>query len=86
MTLDVAVRKAFSSQETLIGRPEHCSLDPERLGRVLPSITGTAYVTAEATLILDDRDPLRWGIGSGPWPSASKTASSQKRLEKSMRM
>jgi phage replication-related protein YjqB (UPF0714/DUF867 family) len=31
MTLDVAVRKAFSSQATLRGRPEHCSLDPERL-------------------------------------------------------
>lgn len=31
MTLDVAVRKAFSSQATLSGRREHCSLDPERL-------------------------------------------------------
>ena len=26
-----AVKKAFSSQSTLIGRGEHCSLDPERL-------------------------------------------------------
>ena len=31
-------------------------------GRVLPSITGTAFVTAEADLILDQRDPLRHGI------------------------
>jgi phage replication-related protein YjqB (UPF0714/DUF867 family) len=31
VTLDVAVRKAFSSQATLKGRREHCSLDPERL-------------------------------------------------------
>jgi 4-hydroxyproline epimerase len=31
-------------------------------GAVVPSVTGTAYVTAEATLILDDRDPFCWGI------------------------
>lgn len=30
--------------------------------RILPSIRGTAYVTAEATLFLDERDPLVWGI------------------------
>jgi 4-hydroxyproline epimerase len=60
-------------QESLIGSvfEGRIRLDDERLGRVLPSITGTAHVTAEATLILDDRDPLCWGIGSGPWPSAS---------------
>jgi len=60
-------------QESLIGSvfEGRIQLDPEQPGRVLPSITGTAHVTAEATLILDDRDPLRWGIGSGPWPSAS---------------
>jgi 4-hydroxyproline epimerase len=31
-------------------------------GGVIPSITGTAFVTAEATLILDEIDPFRWGI------------------------
>lgn len=31
-------------------------------GRVLPSITGTAFVTAEADLVIDERDPLRYGI------------------------
>ena len=31
-------------------------------GRIHPSITGTAYVTAEAKLLVDDRDPLCWGI------------------------
>ena len=31
-------------------------------GRVIPRITGTAYVTAEATLLLDPRDPFRMGI------------------------
>jgi phage replication-related protein YjqB (UPF0714/DUF867 family) len=30
-TFQGSVRKAFSSQSTLIGRGEHCSLDPERL-------------------------------------------------------
>ena len=31
-------------------------------GVVIPCITGTAYITAEATLIADDDDPLRDGI------------------------
>ena len=31
-------------------------------GRVIPRIKGTAYVTAEATLLLDPRDPFRLGI------------------------
>ena len=31
-------------------------------GKVIPSITGTAYVNAEATLILDPRDPFCMGI------------------------
>ena len=30
--------------------------------RILPTITGSAHVTAEAELILDPRDPFRWGI------------------------
>jgi len=29
-----------------------------------PRITGTAHVTGEGTLLLDARDPLRWGIGA----------------------
>lgn len=31
-------------------------------GHITPTIIGTAYVTAEARLRLDPRDPLRWGI------------------------
>ncbi|MBY0522400.1 MAG: proline racemase family protein [Gemmataceae bacterium] len=31
-------------------------------GRVLPRIKGTAYITAEATLLLQDDDPFRLGI------------------------
>jgi proline racemase len=33
---------------------------------VLPRITGSAYVTAESTLLFDDADPLRFGIRSTP--------------------
>ena len=35
----------------------------------IPRIKGTAYITAEATLILDDRDPFRTGISLTPAPS-----------------
>jgi 4-hydroxyproline epimerase len=31
---------------------------------VLPSITGSAFITAEATLLLDAEDPFRMGIGA----------------------
>ncbi len=31
-------------------------------GRVLPEIRGRAYVNAEATLLLNERDPFCWGI------------------------
>lgn len=31
-------------------------------GRVVPRVKGTAYITARATLILQDEDPLRTGI------------------------
>ncbi len=31
-------------------------------GTIAPTITGTAHVCAEATLLLDERDPFCWGI------------------------
>lgn len=31
-------------------------------GKVTPFIKGTAFVTAESTLLLDERDPFCWGI------------------------
>jgi 4-hydroxyproline epimerase len=31
-------------------------------GTVIPSITGSAYVTAESTLLYDPADPFRNGI------------------------
>lgn len=31
--------------------------------RIIPIITGTAFINAEATLILNPDDPLQWGMG-----------------------
>ena len=31
-------------------------------GEIVPTITGTAHVTGEATLLLDPNDPVCWGI------------------------
>ena len=31
-------------------------------GEIAPSITGTAFVNSEATLLLDEKDPFCWGI------------------------
>jgi 4-hydroxyproline epimerase len=36
-------------------------IDRER-GIIAPMVTGTAHLTAEATLLLDERDPYGWGI------------------------
>jgi proline racemase len=33
-------------------------------GQIAPEITGTAFVTAEANLLLDPTDPFCWGIRS----------------------
>ncbi len=33
-------------------------------GKIIPNITGTAHVMAEATLLLNERDPFCWGIKS----------------------
>jgi proline racemase len=31
-------------------------------GTIVPTIAGAAFVTADATLVIDERDPLAWGI------------------------
>lgn len=36
----------------------------QQAGTVTPSITGRAYITAEATLLIEHHDPLGWGIRS----------------------
>jgi proline racemase len=29
---------------------------------IIPRIAGQAFITAESTLVIDDTDPLAWGI------------------------
>ena len=49
-------------QESVIGSVFDASYMPSPEGGVLPTITGTAHVTAEATLILQPGDPFVHGI------------------------
>jgi proline racemase len=51
-------------QESILGSTftaRYRWLDREK-GIIVPTITGTAFVTGEATLLLDERDPFQWGI------------------------
>lgn len=48
-------------QESVIGSVFEGVLEGSA-GALRPRITGSAYVTAEATLLIDPRDPLAWGI------------------------
>jgi 4-hydroxyproline epimerase len=41
------------------------TVDPHDAGRIVPEITGTAYITGEAVLLVDERDPLGWGLRDG---------------------
>lgn len=51
-------------QESVLGSvfEARFEVDPKDPNRVRPWITGAAHVTGEATLLLDPRDPLCWGI------------------------
>ncbi len=51
-------------QESIIGSRFEGTYQPGDNGTVIPRITGPAWVTAEATLLLDPRDPFRSGIRS----------------------
>ena len=48
-------------QESITGTVFDGSVDVVD-GAIRPTVRGNAYVTAEATLIIDERDPLCWGI------------------------
>lgn len=53
-------------QESVIGSVFEGTLEPTTdLGVVIPSITGSAFITSEATLLVDPNDPLRDGIRVG---------------------
>lgn len=49
-------------QESILGSVFEASFRPLETA-VLPRISGQAHITAEATLLVDDRDPLAWGVG-----------------------
>lgn len=49
-------------QESVIGSVFEAHYSLSERGEVLPVIRGDAYVTADATLVLDPRDPFRFGI------------------------
>jgi 4-hydroxyproline epimerase len=51
-------------QASVLGTVFTGRVTPHALG-VVPHLTGRAYVTAEATLLIDERDPLAWGIPTG---------------------
>ncbi len=55
-------------QESIIGTTFEASfiVDQSDGGKVVPRITGSAYVTGESTLLFDDADPLCWGIATHP--------------------
>jgi 4-hydroxyproline epimerase len=51
-------------QESIVGSRFSAQfrwLDRAR-GEIIPTITGTAHLTAESTLFLDESDPFCWGI------------------------
>jgi 4-hydroxyproline epimerase len=51
-------------QESIIGSVFEASYRREH-GQILPTITGRAYVTGEATLLIDPQDPFALGIPAG---------------------
>lgn len=48
-------------QESIVGSVFEASYRRDG-DKIIPTIRGTAYVTGEATLLLDPRDPFLWGI------------------------
>ena len=49
-------------QESIIGSRFVATYRESEMGRVIPSITGSAYICGEAKLIFQDDDPFRSGI------------------------
>ncbi|HBL27628.1 MAG TPA: hydroxyproline-2-epimerase [Acidobacteria bacterium] len=53
-------------QESILGSRFEATYEPAPEGGIHPVITGRAWLTAEATLLLDESDPFGWGIpGAG---------------------
>jgi 4-hydroxyproline epimerase len=49
-------------QESIVGSVFEASYRIDQQGRVLPRIAGEAFITGEGTLLIDDADPLGWGM------------------------
>lgn len=49
-------------QESIVGSRFTASYRQTEAGRIIPSITGSAYVCGETQLIFEDGDPFRFGI------------------------
>ncbi|MFO0878914.1 MAG: proline racemase family protein [Gemmataceae bacterium] len=49
-------------QESILGSIFEGSVHLDAMGQLIPRISGTAYVTADATLLLDPKDPFCMGI------------------------
>jgi 4-hydroxyproline epimerase len=49
-------------QESIIGSQFVASYEQVSEGYIIPTIRGEAYISAEAILIMDERDPYAWGI------------------------
>ena len=64
-------------QESVIGSLFEGRYEPEG-ERVIPSITGSAWITAETTLVLDPTDPFRAGISEQADRANHSTAATQR--------
>jgi 4-hydroxyproline epimerase len=51
-------------QESILGSRFEASYQwlDKASGKVSPRVSGTAFITAESTLLLDERDPFCWGV------------------------
>ncbi|HTX24516.1 MAG TPA: proline racemase family protein [Steroidobacteraceae bacterium] len=51
-------------QEGIVGSTFRTTFRRDPQGHIIPIIAGTAHITGEATLLVDERDPFCWGIPS----------------------
>lgn len=51
-------------QESILGSVFEAAYRLDEQQQIIPQITGQAYITAEATLLIDDADSLAWGVPS----------------------
>jgi len=49
-------------QESVIGTVFEAVYELDAVGSVIPTITGSAFVTAKGEIVLDERDPFQFGI------------------------